>query len=270
MSQSEGISVTIGPRPAAAAPRGVEPRPGGSRGCHHQRLLLFFLAFLGPEEKKQNLRKRGKVFSGKEKTSRDEILKKKNKKTSPKRVRPRPTRFGAKRGEFGAGAHPKKEGLGGLGPSARPRRDLGGETGILGSSHGPGAKQAQKWGFWVTGTKRGRQGGFGAQKGLNTGDLGRIPRPPAQNEARIWDSGSDARSGRKNGLRKGRFGLKRARPPAQNQLRNRDFWVFHAPPSQFRAESGGILGSARPGAPPVLTPLAHLFLPLILGAISSF
>lgn len=154
-----------------------------------------------------------------------------------------------------------------MGSSARPRRNLGGEMGILGPRHGPGAKQAQKRGFGVTGASRAQNKVGKMDLGRKMGDLGLIPRPRrrTRSEPGIWGQTRDPGAER---AQKGPVWVKRA-PPAQNRLRNRGFGLITRPPRGLGRERG-ILGSARPRAPPVLTPLAHLFLPLILGAISSF
>lgn len=77
------VSVAIGPQASSSSAAGGRTPPRGVPGVPPPALFAFFLAFLGPEEKKQNLRKRGKVFSGKEKTSRNG-KKKKTKKNLPK------------------------------------------------------------------------------------------------------------------------------------------------------------------------------------------
>lgn len=131
---------------------GSNPAPGGPGGATTGAFCFFFGLF-GSRGEKAKPEKTRKSFLRKRKNL-PKREKQKTKKTSPNHLWPRPMRYGAKCGEFGARAHPKMGGLGGLGPSMCPQRNLGRETGILGQSHGPDAKQTQKRGFGVTGASR--------------------------------------------------------------------------------------------------------------------
>lgn len=121
--------------------------------------------------------------------------------------------------------------LGGLGPSACPRRNLGGETGILGQSHGPGAKQTQKRGFGVTGASRSQNWAgkteFRAQNGLRSGDPGLIPRPRSttRSEPGIWGRTRDP--GAKRAQKWGFWGSSRA--PLAAWAENGEFWGRRVP-----------------------------------------
>lgn len=213
-------------RSSSGATGGRTP-PRGVPGVPPLAPFAFFLAFLGPEEKKQNLRKQGKVFSGKEKTSRNGKKKQTTKKTSPKQVRPRPRRSGAKCGEMWGRSTPENGRFGGFGAQhalpaqfgqrngdfgsdSRPRRKT--QTGISGHGRVPVAKLGWKETFGAQNgfrsgliprprhTQRGQKRGFGVRHAIR-----------AQNEARNGDLGP---TGAKR-ARKGLLGVQRA-PPAQN------------------------------------------------------
>lgn len=147
------VSVAIGPQASSSSAAGGRTPPRGVPGVPPPALFAFFLAFLGPEEKKQNLRKRGKVFSGKEKTSRNG-KKKKNQEKPP---------------QNGSGPAPRDLGLnvGNLGPEHTRKWAL---WGVWGPARAPGAIWAEKRGFWVRVTAQ-------AQNRLRNGDLGSQARP---------------------------------------------------------------------------------------------
>lgn len=188
--------------------------------------------------------------------------KKQPKKTSPKRVRPRPRRFGAKRGGMWGRSPPEIGGLGGLGPSARSRRRLGGETGILGPTHGPGAKHQR--GSRLAGASRSQNTSAERNSGRRTGSArggwGPSRAPGAQRGPRRG-SGVGRAIRAQNGVRNGDFGA----PGAELAQKLGGLGLITRPP-RGSGRKRGIWGSARSrGAPSVLTPLAHLLLPLIWG-----
>lgn len=133
----------IEPQARSSGATGSRTPPQGVPGVPPLAPFAFFLAFLGPEEKKQNLRKRAKVFSGKEKTSRNGN--KKPKKPPQNRSGPTPGDLGQNVGNVGPEHTQKRVVWGVWGPSTRFRRNLGGKMGIWGPNHGPGKTRNGDW-----------------------------------------------------------------------------------------------------------------------------
>lgn len=199
---------------------GSNPAPGGPGGATTGAFCFFFGLF-GSGGEKAKPEKTGKSFLRKRKNlpKWGEKTKKNLPKTGPA---PPQVIWGRMWGKWGRST-PENGGFGG------PAR-------------APGAIWAEKWGFWdrVTAQVQTRNGdwghrrvpvakwgwreGFGAPNGFRSGGLGLIPRPrhTTRSEKGIW----------------GR--------PAQNQLKNEDFGVNHAPPSRFGLKTGDLgVGASR-------------------------
>lgn len=180
---------------------GSNPAPGGSRGCHHRRLLLFFFGLFGSGGEKAKPEKTGKGFLRKRKNLPKRENKNKQQKNLPKMGPAPPHAIRGKMWGFWGRSTPENGRFGGFGAQFRLR------NGDFGSESWPRRKTEAR--IWGHGRKTGPERGIWGAKRARPGAFGVNPAPPrrtARAQTGIW------------GQSRAEIRVKRA-PPAQNQLR---------------------------------------------------